>query len=76
LLWDFDDDMCQRLLELAIPMCSHQYTDASEGLGVLNDNFVTQITHMPPELLTEGRLSKAADVFAFGAGFSCRFCCV
>lgn len=25
-----------------------------------------QVTHMPPELLTEGKLSKAADVFAFG----------
>jgi serine/threonine protein kinase len=24
------------------------------------------VTHMPPELLTEGKLSKAADVFAFG----------
>ena len=24
------------------------------------------VTHMPPELLAEGRLSKAADVYAFG----------
>lgn len=24
------------------------------------------VTHMPPELLTEGKLSKAADVYAFG----------
>lgn len=24
------------------------------------------ITHMPPELLLEGRLSKSADVYAFG----------
>lgn len=23
-------------------------------------------THMPPELLTKGKLSKAADVYAFG----------
>lgn len=71
-----DDDMCQRLLELAIPTCLYQCTDASEGLSVLNDNHLLQITHMPPELLTEGKLSKAADVFAFGAVFSCRFCCI
>ena len=25
-----------------------------------------QVTHMPPELLSEGRLSKAADVYSFG----------
>lgn len=24
------------------------------------------VTHMPPELLMEGKLTKAADVFAFG----------
>lgn len=24
------------------------------------------VTHMPPELLTEGHLSKAADVYAWG----------
>ena len=24
------------------------------------------VTHMPPELLMEGKLSKAADVYAFG----------
>ena len=24
------------------------------------------VTHMPPELLTEGKLSKAVDVYAFG----------
>jgi len=24
------------------------------------------VTHMPPELLSENRLSKAADVYAFG----------
>ena len=24
------------------------------------------VTHMPPELLTTGRLSKSVDVFAFG----------
>ena len=24
------------------------------------------VTHMPPELLTTGRLSKAVDVYAFG----------
>ena len=26
-----------------------------------------QVTHMPPELLTTGHLSKAADSFAWGA---------
>ena len=26
-----------------------------------------QVTHMPPELLTDGLLSKAADSYAFGA---------
>jgi Protein tyrosine and serine/threonine kinase len=25
-----------------------------------------QVTHMPPELLSEGQLSKAADVYSFG----------
>ena len=25
-----------------------------------------QVTHMPPELLVHGKLSKAADVYAFG----------
>ena len=24
------------------------------------------VTHMPPELLTDGRLTKAGDVYAFG----------
>ena len=25
-----------------------------------------QVTHMPPELLSEGQMSKAADVYAMG----------
>ena len=27
---------------------------------------LVQVTHMPPELLTEGKMSKAADVYAMG----------
>ena len=25
-----------------------------------------QVTHMPPELITEGKMSKAVDVYGFG----------
>jgi serine/threonine protein kinase len=27
---------------------------------------ISQVTHMPPELLRDGQLSKAVDVYAFG----------
>jgi len=37
----------------------------SENKSVETETFGT-VTHMPPELLCEGRLSKAADVYAFG----------
>ena len=29
-------------------------------------SMLAQITHMPPELLREGKMSKAADVYAMG----------
>ena len=29
------------------------------------------VTHMPPELLMEGKLSPSADVYAFGAHLAC-----
>jgi len=35
------------------------------GAGVTTKTYGT-VTHMPPELLTDGLLSKAADVYAFG----------
>lgn len=36
------------------------------GNKINNRVFPLQVTHMPPELLTEGHLSKAADVYSFG----------
>ena len=36
-----------------------------EAVSVETKTYGT-ITHMPPELLLEGRLSKSADVYAFG----------
>jgi serine/threonine protein kinase len=35
--------------------------------GVIATRCYGTVTHMPPELLLEGRMSKAADVYSFGA---------
>jgi mitogen-activated protein kinase kinase kinase 11 len=35
--------------------------------GVISTRTYGTVTHMPPELLLEGRMSKAADVYSFGA---------
>ena len=32
------------------------------------------VTHMPPELLTDGRLSRAADVYSFGVILNEMYC--
>ena len=32
------------------------------------------VTHMPPELLSEGKLSRAADVYSFGVILNEMFC--
>lgn len=34
--------------------------------GVINTRTSGTVTHMPPELLMDGDLTKAADVYAFG----------
>ncbi|KAK9810348.1 hypothetical protein WJX72_009180 [[Myrmecia] bisecta] len=36
------------------------------GTGAVATETYGTVTHMPPELLSEGRLSKAADVYSFG----------
>ena len=33
--------------------------------GIATETYGT-VTHMPPELLSEGRLTRGADVYAFG----------
>lgn len=47
---------------------SKRSSDLKLGIeaGQCTEAWVWQVTHMPPELLCEGRLSKAADVYAFG----------
>ncbi len=32
------------------------------------------VTHMPPELLTDGRLTRAADVYSFGVILNEMYC--
>ncbi len=32
------------------------------------------VTHMPPELLSDGKLSRAADVYSFGVILNEMFC--
>ena len=39
--------------------------------GSVNTGTYGTVTHMPPELLTTGRLTKAADVYAFGVLLWC-----
>jgi serine/threonine protein kinase len=38
----------------------------ADAVGLMTSTTLLQVTHMPPELLSEGRLSKAADVYSFG----------
>ena len=47
------------LLTVLLPLCPQMEEQFR--------NFVMQVTHMPPELLSDGMLTKAADVYAFGA---------
>jgi serine/threonine protein kinase len=37
-----------------------------EGVDQIQTHTFGTVTHMPPEMLVEGRMTKAADVYAFG----------
>ena len=42
------------------------FLDAQHRLLKLEEMFQGTLTHMAPEILMEGRISKAADIYAFG----------
>ena len=57
--------MYKRILLSVGGNCDFGLARVAEGTGRRTDTFGT-VSHMPPELLADGTLTKAADVYAFG----------
>ena len=56
---------CHQMLHCALQVADFGLSRVLSQEAVSTGTFGT-VTHMPPELLTTGRLSKSVDVYAFG----------